>query len=109
MPQIKHSFRFLTLYRLLLTSYNPYLVRILMNWEKIKLKNFDGEWVEAQAPIIISVSRSTDIPAFYSDWLLERIKVGYIKWKNPFNGVVMYVSFAKVRLAVFWSKIQSLY
>lgn len=75
-----------------------------MSWEKIKLKNFEGELVEAQAPVIISISRSTDIPAFYSDWLLERFKAGYIKWKNPFNGAIMYVSFSKVRLAVFWSK-----
>lgn len=75
-----------------------------MNWDKIKIQNQDGEVIEAQAPIIISASRSTDIPAFYSDWFIKRIKEGYVKWKNPFNGVPLYVTFNKVRLFVFWSK-----
>jgi hypothetical protein len=35
--------------------------------------------------VIISVSRSTDIPAFYADWFLERLKAGYSVWVNPFN------------------------
>ena len=35
-----------------------------MNWDKINITKQDGEEVEAQAPIIISASRSTDIPAF---------------------------------------------
>ena len=35
-----------------------------MNWDKIKIKNPQGDLIEAQAPIIISASRSTDIPAF---------------------------------------------
>lgn len=59
---------------------------------------------EAQAPVIISASRATDIPAFYSDWLIKRIKEGYVKWRNPFNGMPLYVSFDKTRLFVFWSK-----
>lgn len=75
-----------------------------MFWEKINIKNDTGEVVTAQAPIIISASRSTDIPAFYSDWLVERFKAGYVKWKNPFNNTPLYVSFAKTRLIVFWSK-----
>jgi DNA repair photolyase len=60
--------------------------------------------LDAQAPIIISASRSTDIPAFYSDWFIDRLKEGYVKWKNPFNGVPLYVSFQNTRLIVFWSK-----
>jgi len=75
-----------------------------MNWDKIKIEKQDGEIDEAQAPIIISASRSTDIPAFYSDWFIQRIKAGYLKWKNPFNGVPLYVSFYNARLIVFWSK-----
>lgn len=75
-----------------------------MNWEKIEIVNQDGEKVEAQAPIIISASRSTDIPAFYADWFVERWKKGYIRWKNPFNGVPLYVSFNKARVVVFWTK-----
>jgi len=60
--------------------------------------------VEAQAPVIISASRSTDIPAFYADWFIHRLKKGYLQWKNPFNNVPLYVSFKKARLIVFWSK-----
>lgn len=59
---------------------------------------------EAQAPVIISASRATDIPAFYSNWLINRIEEGYVKWRNPFNGMPLYVSFDKTRLFVFWSK-----
>lgn len=75
-----------------------------MAWNKIQLNKENGEIVEAQAPTIISVSRSTDIPAFYADWFIDRLKEGYVKWKNPFNGVPLYVDFRDVRLFVFWSK-----
>ena len=75
-----------------------------MNWDKIRIKNQNGEDIEAQAPIIISASRSTDIPAFYGDWFVDRLKAGYVRWKNPFNGVSLYVTFSNTRLVVFWSK-----
>jgi len=75
-----------------------------MSWDKIKIKLSDGQFIDAQIPIIISASRSTDIPAFYSDWFINRLKEGYVKWKNPFNGVYLYVSFSKARLFIFWSK-----
>jgi hypothetical protein len=73
-------------------------------WDKNKNTNQDGEVIEAQAPIIISASRSTDIPAFYCDWFIKRLEEGYVKWKNPFNGVPLNVTFNKARLFVFWSK-----
>lgn len=75
-----------------------------MNWQKDNIIDQEGKTILAQTPIIISASRSTDIPAFYSDWFMSRLKAGYIKWKNPFNGVPLYVSFKKTRLFVFWSK-----
>jgi len=75
-----------------------------MGWEKVSIKIQDESTVDGPSPVIISASRSTDIPAFYSDWLVDRIKAGYVKWKNPFNGVFSYVSFSKARLIVFWSK-----
>ena len=55
-------------------------------------------------PVIVSASRSTDIPAFYSVWLMERMKDGYCNWVNPFNREVFRVSFEDVRMIVFWSK-----
>ncbi|MCD8044872.1 MAG: DUF1848 domain-containing protein [Tannerellaceae bacterium] len=75
-----------------------------MNWEKKQIILLNGEAVTVQAPVIISASRATDIPAFYMDWLVSRIQAGYVKWINPFNGVPMYVSFDNARLIVFWSK-----
>ncbi len=72
--------------------------------DRIEIVNDSGEHVFAQAPIIVSASRSTDIPAFYSDWFLHRLKKGYSAWTNPFNGVKSYVSYKNVRLIVFWSK-----
>jgi hypothetical protein len=35
--------------------------------------------------MIISASRRTDIPAYYSDWFLDRIKKGCVDVPNPFN------------------------
>lgn len=64
----------------------------------------NGQLVEAQAPLIVSASRSTDIPAFYADWFFNRLEIGYSVWKNPFNGCKSYVSYDKTRFIVFWSK-----
>lgn len=55
-------------------------------------------------PVIVSASRSTDIPAFYADWFLERLKAGYCVWVNPFNQERYRVSFENTRMIVFWSK-----
>lgn len=71
---------------------------------KISLTLPDGSQVEAQAPVIVSASRSTDIPAFFSDWFFRRLKEGYSLWKNPFNGKSLYISYAHTRFIVFWSK-----
>ncbi|PLX68207.1 MAG: hypothetical protein C0602_08450 [Denitrovibrio sp.] len=75
-----------------------------MKWPKEDLTLEDGERIEAQTPIIVSASRSTDIPAFYSDWFMSRLKAGYSQWINPFNGVKSYISYSKTRVIVFWSK-----
>ena len=55
-------------------------------------------------PVIVSASRETDLPRFYSDWFLLRLKKGWCGWKNPFNGKLYRVSFSKTRMIVFWSK-----
>ena len=75
-----------------------------MKHDSIQIKTNSGEIVEALAPRIISVSRATDIPAFYADWFFKRLKEGYVSWTNPFNGKDTYVSFQKTRFIVFWSK-----
>ncbi len=35
--------------------------------------------------MIISASRRTDIPAFYSEWMENRLKAGYVLTRNPRN------------------------
>lgn len=75
-----------------------------MNWDKAEILNEQGEMVFAQTPVIVSASRSTDIPTFYADWFVERWKAGYVKWINPFNGIPLYVSFKETRAVVFWTK-----
>lgn len=75
-----------------------------MAWSKVHITRDNGQWAEAQAPIIVSASRSTDIPAFYADWFFHRLNVGYSAWINPFNGVRSFVSYENTRFIVFWSK-----
>lgn len=75
-----------------------------MAWGKERIQLDNGQYTDAQAPEIVSASRSTDIPAFYSDWFFDRLKKGYSAWTNPFNGVKSFVSYNKTRFIVFWSK-----
>ena len=70
-------------------------------WEKVKIKNDSNVEVEAIAPVIISATRRSDIPAWHSDWFMERLRRGHllsthIQWQ--------YVSFEKTRVIVFWTK-----
>jgi hypothetical protein len=57
--------------------------------------------------MIISASRRTDVPAFYSEWLINRIKEGYCLTVNPNNPKLV----RRVELApdvidafIFWTK-----
>lgn len=57
--------------------------------------------------MILSVSRRTDIPAFYSDWFFNRLREGYVLVRNPMN----YHQVSRVILnpdiidcIVFWTK-----
>lgn len=57
--------------------------------------------------LILSVSRRTDIPAFYSSWFFNRVKEGFVLVRNPFNRKQV----SKIKLSpdvidciVFWTK-----
>lgn len=61
--------------------------------------------------MILSVSRRTDIPAFYSDWFINRIRQEYVLVRNPMN----HKQVSKIKLSpslidciVFWTKMQFL-
>lgn len=57
--------------------------------------------------MILSVSRRTDIPRYYSEWFFSRLKEGYVDVKNPVNPHQI----SRIRLTkdvidciVFWTK-----
>jgi len=57
--------------------------------------------------MIISVSRRTDIPAFYSEWFFNRLKDGYVYVRNPINkNQISKISLLPehVDCFVFWTK-----
>lgn len=72
-----------------------------MKTSKIELTLSDGSVVEAQTPLIVSASRATDVPAFYSDWFFNRLRDGYVRWPNPYNCKDTYVSFANTKFIIF--------
>jgi hypothetical protein len=72
-------------------------------WPKTRIRTVDG-WRDAVAPTVISASRRTDIPAYYPQWLANRLRAGYIAWTNPYSGAVQYVSLERTRVIVFWTK-----
>ena len=55
---------------------------------------------------IVSVSRRTDVPAFYGDWFMRRVREGFAGVVNPFGGKRYLVSLRPedVSCFVFWSK-----
>jgi hypothetical protein len=55
---------------------------------------------------IVSASRRTDIPAFYSEWFVNRVTAGFVRWRNPFSGREHETSLLPEDVAaiVFWSK-----
>lgn len=57
--------------------------------------------------MILSASRRTDLPAFYSDWFLHRLKEGFVLVRNPMNPrQVSRVALSPetVDCIVFWTK-----
>lgn len=57
--------------------------------------------------MILSSSRRTDIPAFYSEWFFNRIEAGYLMVRNPINKKQVSKIQLKPELIdclVFWSK-----
>lgn len=72
--------------------------------EKASIILDDGQKARAAFPLVVSASRSTDIPAFYADWFFGRLKKGYSSWINPFNNKKCHVAYAQTEFIIFWSK-----
>ncbi len=56
--------------------------------------------------MIISASYRTDIPTFYGDWFINRLRAGYCKSINPYNRQALTISLLPedVDGFVFWTK-----
>ena len=57
--------------------------------------------------VILSISRRTDIPNYYSEWFYNRIKDGYLYVRNPMNAhqiSKIILSPEVVDCMVFWTK-----
>ncbi len=57
--------------------------------------------------MIISATRRTDIPSFYGEWFLNRLKEGYLFIQNPYNYnrySKAYLTPSDVDIIVFWTK-----
>ena len=62
--------------------------------------------VNSSKQIVLSVSRRTDIPAFYMPWFMDRIQKGVFEVENPYNGRITRIPATPeaVHTIVFWSK-----
>ena len=56
--------------------------------------------------MIISASYRTDIPAFYGEWFINRLRAGYCKAVNPYGGQIYTVDLSPKQVDgfVFWTK-----
>ena len=75
-----------------------------MDGKITKIITESGAVVEASSPVIISASRVTDIPAFFSRWFINRLQAGYCVTYNRHNNKPEYISFDKCKVVVFWTK-----
>lgn len=55
---------------------------------------------------VISASRRTDVPAFYAEWFVNRVRAGFCHWSNPFSGQIYRTSLTPedVTAFVFWTR-----
>lgn len=56
------------------------------------------------SPLLISASRATDIPAFHGQWLMERLRAGFVDKLNPYNKQPQRIYFNRAKAIIFWTK-----
>ena len=56
--------------------------------------------------MIISASYKTDIPSFYGDWFMNRLRAGYCRMVNPYGRQVLTVPLDRETVDgfVFWTR-----
>ena len=55
--------------------------------------------------MVLFISGRTDILTYYSNWLIKRIRAGYVDTRNPYNpNLVSRINFSNVDIVVFCTK-----
>lgn len=55
--------------------------------------------------MVLFISGRTDILTYYSDWLIKRMRAGYVDTRNPYNpNLVSRINFSNVDIVVFCTK-----
>ena len=72
------------------------------DWPKASITIDTGEKKDVPAPILISATRRSDIPACYADQFMNSLRRGQIRYN--LHGNWNYTSFANTRFIVFWTK-----
>ena len=77
-----------------------------VNWSQSTRAVEEGLLDGRYEAMIISASYKTDIPTFYGDWFVSRLRAGYCKTLNPYNRRTLRVSLRRedVDGFVFWTK-----
>lgn len=72
-----------------------------------KMRERQNGWEKEEKRMIISASRRTDIPAYFSEWFFNRLREGYVLVRNPMHTKqISYVNLSPevVDGIVFWTK-----
>lgn len=56
------------------------------------------------SPLLISASRAMDIPAFHGQWLMERLRAGFVDKFNPYSHQPQRIYFNRAKAIIFWTK-----
>lgn len=56
--------------------------------------------------VIVTVSRRTDIPAYFAEWFKSRLELGYCFYPNPYSQKPVYLDLSpsNVKAFVFWTR-----
>lgn len=56
--------------------------------------------------IVVSVSRRTDVPAYYADWFRKRLEIGFTVYPNPHSNKPVYIDLLPnhVKAFMFWTR-----
>ncbi|WP_054030898.1 DUF1848 family protein [Desulfatitalea tepidiphila] len=76
--------------------------KVKIPWEKAIITDAEGGETEVDAPYIISATRRSDIPNYFSDDFMNALRQGHVSFKHM--GRDYTVSFEKTRFIVFWTK-----